>query len=724
MAATHRDLLSFVVVVFTTLLVLSCHSAPTIKVGTAMAAYSKFAYEIEDTLAAYRMWAEYVNSTGGITVNGTTYFVELIIYENKVGSDVTAELKKLLEVDKVDFLLAPYSSSVALNAKAPVIAAKKLMISGGASSEQVFTVGSKYLFTVFSPSSAWMRGCLMSTGLQGAQSIVTVLETGDQAAQGWCDGAQQTAKDLFMTVLDKSNITSSATSNTTIHSLISKYVGLKPDIFVGCVNDPLNAEYIVNISKKLDFAPKAFCLTKASSQSTFIQNLQNDAMYVLGPNQWYYTVMYNNPALPPFYGDAQYWGSTFEKKYGRKPGYQAAGAAAAGLVLHLSILSAGSLDTDKVIDAVASFSQTTFYGDIEFSRAGLNRGNDPTTLQVQPQDVTWQGARIVAVTNRTAISKVVSPERAAVAKAIYPAPTWSERIYVPSFYSDVGEQVILAFTGLCILLALILMALIVIKRKENSIKHSSPAFCLGSIFGALLIYSSVFVWLKSANAATCFLRPWLLGVGFTLLFGFLFARTWRIHKVMNQKNKFARVIVTNMQMLKFVIAFLVPELVILVVWSAVSPLKVTEESSDPLRASTTTRYCGNSSVGIIVFYVMWGFHKLVMSVWGAYLAFTTRKVQMINKESKTIGFAMYNIILFATIGVILEALLPVDTSYIFACVLILLAVSITLYSLFYTRVFLVLKIRDEKTELEKRRQGLSDKLIIVERHLADVSNEN
>ncbi len=79
-------------------------------------------------------------------------------------------------------------------------------------------------------------------------------------------------------------------------------------------------------------------------------------------------------------------------------------------MLQLAIEKAGSVDPQKVRDALASLDATTFLGPVRFNAEGLNTAKPMVTVQIQH-------GRVVTVW----------PPDVATAKAIYPAPTWSER---------------------------------------------------------------------------------------------------------------------------------------------------------------------------------------------------------------------------------------------------------------------------------------------------------
>ncbi|HET9470427.1 MAG TPA: ABC transporter substrate-binding protein, partial [Usitatibacter sp.] len=89
---------------------------------------------------------------------------------------------------------------------------------------------------------------------------------------------------------------------------------------------------------------------------------------------------------------------------------QAAESTASVLVYADAFSRAGSLDPQKVRDALAQTNLTTFYGPIKFDATGKNIAKSMVLYQVQ-------GGKY----------KVVAPTKWAEAKIVYPAPDWSQR---------------------------------------------------------------------------------------------------------------------------------------------------------------------------------------------------------------------------------------------------------------------------------------------------------
>ena len=80
---------------------------------------------------AYKMWVKEVNDAGGLNIMGAKVPIELKIYDDQSNLDNTTRLlTKLMEEDKVDFILPPTSTAFLFAAAGVANAHKYILISG------------------------------------------------------------------------------------------------------------------------------------------------------------------------------------------------------------------------------------------------------------------------------------------------------------------------------------------------------------------------------------------------------------------------------------------------------------------------------------------------------------------------------------------------------------------------------------------------------------------
>ena len=381
----------------------SSESANIIRLGAAISETGKFAREGKDTRQGYNLWRDWVNEEyGGIKVGDRRYQVEIVYYDDEGNPDtVTRLVEKLIAEDEVSFLLAPYSSSLTKSAIAIAEKYDKIIVSGGAAADSLFTRGFKNLFSVLTPASDYTSSTLKALSQAGAKTVVIAHED-TPFPTSVAEGAKKWAQQQGMKVLAVETYPRDVAD---VSAIMSKFKALNPDVFVGGghFNDAL---LFVRSAKELNFSPKAMVITVGPSNPQFVAEMGKDANYIFGPTQWESTMDHKGKHFSRPFQYAQ----RYQTKWGEPATYQAAGATAAALALQLAIEKAGSLETEAVRQAMKELDAVTFFGAINFEETGKNTAKPMGSIQILDGQI-----------------KVVAPQEAAVAELTYPMPAWKER---------------------------------------------------------------------------------------------------------------------------------------------------------------------------------------------------------------------------------------------------------------------------------------------------------
>jgi len=134
----------------------------------------------------------------------------------------------------------------------------------------------------------------------------------------------------------------------------------------------------------------------------------------------------------------------------------------------------------------------------------------------------------------------------------------------------------------------------------------------------------------------CYAYPWLLGIGFSILFGALFSKTFRLWRLFSTKSLKAQVI-TNTMVLQGVALFVVPMVVFLIIWSSVDGFTVAEQFSTSSPGSVRF-VCHTPKAWWPIFAAMVAFVLLL----GCILTFMIRNLPPEFNDAEAIGFSMYN----------------------------------------------------------------------------------
>ncbi len=368
----------------------------TVRIGAALSETGKFAVEGKDSRQGYDTWVRWVNEEyGGIRIGGKRYGAEIVYYDDESDADTAANLvQRLIDTDKVDFLLGPYSSGLTTGTSAIAEANDVIMVEGNGTSDTMFERGFRNLFLVATIASDYTKSAVEALAARGARTAVIAYED-TTFPTSVAEGARRHLEDNGIEVLATETYPKDIQD---VSAIMTKFRNLDPDVFLGGghYND---AVLFVNAADELGFEPDAMLITVGPSNPRLVEQLDDDVEGVLGPTQWEATMAYRGS----WFGSAADYAAYYEQLWGEPPVYQAASATASALVLHLAIEAAASTDTGAVRDALRTLRADTFYGPVAFDERGVNVAKPMGTIQVQGGEI-----------------RVVAPDAAAVAGLEFP----------------------------------------------------------------------------------------------------------------------------------------------------------------------------------------------------------------------------------------------------------------------------------------------------------------
>src|SRR3954464_4614225 len=175
-------------------------------------------------LLALPMWVEDVNKKGGLLNRK----VELIAYDDQSNPATTPGIyTKLLDVDKVDLLIAPYGT-VPTAPIMPLVKQRGLLLMGNFSFQVNAKVQHDMWFnnSPWNDASSWSDG-FFKNGLKVGSKTLAVLAADNDFAQSLANGARELAKKAdIKTVYDQNY----PPTTTDFSSLIRGIRAAKPDM--------------------------------------------------------------------------------------------------------------------------------------------------------------------------------------------------------------------------------------------------------------------------------------------------------------------------------------------------------------------------------------------------------------------------------------------------------------------------------------------------------------
>jgi branched-chain amino acid transport system substrate-binding protein len=372
-----------------------------IKLGCAMSFTGAQSRTGKLYVDSYKYAVETVNKAGGVKVGGKHYKLKLVFYDDESKPTESSKLvEKLITEDKVNFLLGPYSSGITIPDSIVARRYRVPMIQGGGASGKIFSQGNKYIFGTLPQAGDYFASTLeFLKGMKPFAKKVAIIYADDKFDVSVAEGTLPKAKEMGYDVPIYEKYTEGASDFSSVLTKV-KSEGINAILVAGHTEEAIN---FVQQAKELNVDPYILSLTVGPSEADFRKALGKDANYVYGVASW--STQMNFPGY--IFKDTATFVKNFKKKFGYDPDYHNASAIADIAIFKNAIERAGSLDREKVRDAIASTNMSTIYGKVTFMGNGQINGTS-VVLQILNGEV-----------------QQVFPKAAQA--AVYPVPAWSKR---------------------------------------------------------------------------------------------------------------------------------------------------------------------------------------------------------------------------------------------------------------------------------------------------------
>ncbi|XP_076631133.1 metabotropic glycine receptor [Colletes latitarsis] len=165
------------------------------------------------------------------------------------------------------------------------------------------------------------------------------------------------------------------------------------------------------------------------------------------------------------------------------------------------------------------------------------------------------------------------------------------------------------------------------------VRAASPVLLRVIVLGAFFIYCTTIVMYPRPNVITCTVRVWLREIGFSLTYGALMLKTWRISVIFRVKSAKA-VKITDGSLLKRLGVIVMIFSVFLTIRTLVAPpVVIVARTADDLKAYLCRTDWWDHSFTIL---------EVIFLIWGIRLCIVVRKTPSEFNESRFISMAIYN----------------------------------------------------------------------------------
>jgi len=371
----------------------SAEAQQPIRIGASMSLTGKDALQGGYGREGYLLCQKHVNQKGGVLGRS----VEFVIDDD--GSDEKSAVRlyeKLITEDKVDAVMGPYGGPTT-DAVADVTEKhRKLMIAPFAAATSFWEKGRRYLVMLLSPAEGFPEGVLDLAARHGLKTLAVINDDivgGKAGAKGASELAKKKGLELvFSETYPK--------GTADFSGVLNQVKAAKPDVLYAAVTVLDDLVAITRQMKELDLNVKMFGSLLYGALPEYYQRLGKSAEYAYSGSLW-------EPGLHP---RNQEFVTAYVQEFNRAPALQSVNGYAGCQLFVEAARRAGSLDSDKLREALLTLRTRTVLGDFAIDERGFQIGLKPIAIQ-------WQDGKQV----------VVWPDELVSGKPRFPTPPWSQR---------------------------------------------------------------------------------------------------------------------------------------------------------------------------------------------------------------------------------------------------------------------------------------------------------
>ena len=344
-----------------------------IKVGIGIAQTGSLGAGGKAALLAIQMWVEDVNAKGGLLGRK----VELLAYDDQTNPALTPGIyTKLLDVDKVDLIIAPYGT-VPTAPIMPLVKQRDLLLMGNFSFQVNRTVKHDKWFnnSPWNDAESWSNGFIGAGQKVGAKSIA-FLAADQEFAQNLANGARELAKKAGIQVVYNQNY---PPTTVDFSSMIRAIRAARPDI-VFVMSYPNDSVAIVRAVNEIGVGDsvKLFGGGMVGLQFTpIMESLGSSLNGIVNYNSYVPGIQY--PGIEDFL--ARYSKKAVEAKVDPLGFYLPPFNYAIGQMLEQAITATKSLDHKVLADYIRKNEMKTIVGPIRYGPDG--EWATPRVVQMQ-----------------------------------------------------------------------------------------------------------------------------------------------------------------------------------------------------------------------------------------------------------------------------------------------------------------------------------------------------
>ena len=382
-----------------------------LKIGFAMSQTGGLAPNGKSSLLGMKIWEEDINSRGGLLGRP----VKLVYYDDQsTGSSVPGLYAKLLDVDKVDMIVAGYATGMIAPALPVAIQRKKVLPSlfgTGVNSEFKYDKYFSMIPTGPDPKPAFTKPFFDVAMAQSPKPETISLAAADaEFGRNVCEGARENAKKAGLKIVyDKTY----PPPTTDFAPIIRAIQATSPDIAVFCSYPPDSVGIIRAISE-VGFKAKIVGGAMVGVQATAIKRQLGSLLNgITNYETWVPAKTMEFPGVNEFL--AKYQARAAAEGVDPLGYYLGTWGYAYAQLIEQAIKGAGSTDDEKLASYFRTAEFKTILGPVKFGANG--EWAESRMIAVQYHGIKGDDLEQFKGMN---VQTIVGPERYATGKLIYP----------------------------------------------------------------------------------------------------------------------------------------------------------------------------------------------------------------------------------------------------------------------------------------------------------------
>ena len=359
------------------------------KIGLPATLSGRHAIQGRESLRGIRLFTEELRTRGGVKIReGKSLVPELVFHDDESIPERTREnTLRLIEKDRVDILLGPYSSSLTLACVETAEKVRRVVWNYGGSLDDIPSRARGRTVSAITGASSYFRAVvdMIRSRFGEAAGIAVLRLAGSRFSETVCEGAMLRAEELGIsaTVYDFP----SGTEDFSTVLARAKGRGASCVLCCGGMEDDINLARWIRGKPDHGFGVVA---TLAAAVNEFEKRLGRGADGFVSTSQWEPTISLS-PDFGPSPGE---FSDRFARAYGYTPDYTAAQSYNMGLIIERLIERTGETDEQALLHEALRSRFTTFYGD----------------FRVDPETLRQMGHRMLVTQWQDGEKKIVFPE--------------------------------------------------------------------------------------------------------------------------------------------------------------------------------------------------------------------------------------------------------------------------------------------------------------------------